>query len=79
MSTYQQEAAPEMFLMPGKMVTDLRCLTGMWLCAGITVALATAAPQMLKPLVPSAEGLAAILMQVCHGLLCSPLCNALNM
>ncbi|KAL3143469.1 hypothetical protein ABBQ38_002280 [Trebouxia sp. C0009 RCD-2024] len=30
---------------------------------GITVALATAAPQMLKPLVPSAEGLAAILMQ----------------
>ena len=34
------------------------------LSAGITVALATTAPQLLKPLVPSAEGLAAILMQV---------------
>lgn len=31
---------------------------------GITVTLATAAPQILRPLVPSAEGIAAILMQV---------------
>jgi len=31
---------------------------------GITVALATAAPKLLAPLVPSAEGLAQILMQV---------------
>lgn len=34
------------------------------LSAGITVALATTVPQLLKPLVSSAEGLAAILMQV---------------
>ena len=34
------------------------------LFAGITVTLATAAPQILRPLVPSAEGIAAILMQV---------------
>ena len=36
-----------------------------WDCgAGITVALATIVPGVLKPLVPSAEGIAAILMQV---------------
>lgn len=34
------------------------------LSSGITVTLATAAPQILRPLVPSAEGIAAILMQV---------------
>lgn len=28
--------------------------------------LATAVPQVLRPLVPSAEGIAAILMQVAH-------------
>jgi len=36
-----------------------------WYCgAGITVALATIVPGVLQPLVPSAEGIAAILMQV---------------
>ncbi len=56
-----------------------------WYCgAGITVALATIVPGVLKPLVPSAEGIAAILMQVttsqhcyqCHQSSC--LCSNCN-
>ena len=40
------------------------------------MALATTVPRVLKPLVPSAEGIAAILMQVC-AVLCSA-CSALS-
>ena len=47
--------------------------------AGITVALATTAPQLLKPLVPSAEGLAAILMQVDTSDMCLTACDCINL